>query len=159
MLFREAQAWHGRVGHHRLRRQARPGKAAAQGAATDEERPGVSQLPAHTLGVVTRAVNKDLNSAVGRCLEVLTDDKRDVLVAMAAARGLQVHGSEAGLYLWLEVPAACEHDVAYAELCRAERFVVAPGSFFGKGQERFVRLALVPTLEQCHQAAARWPEL
>ena len=85
--------------------------------------------------------------------------KRDVLVGMARARGLTVHGSEAGLYLWLEVPRGCESDVAYAELCREQGIVVAPGSFFGEGQERFVRLALVPTIEQCRDAAARWPSL
>ena len=85
--------------------------------------------------------------------------KRNVLVAMAAARGLRVHGSEAGLYLWLEVPQSVESDVAYAELCREQGILVAPGSFFGEGQERFVRLALVPTLAQCEVAAARWPQL
>lgn len=85
--------------------------------------------------------------------------KRDVLVAMAAARGLRVHGSEAGLYLWLEVPQGVDSDVAYAELCREQGILVAPGSFFGEGQERFVRLALVPTLSQCEVAAARWPQL
>lgn len=85
-------------------------------------------------------------------------DKRDVLVAMAAARGLKVHGSEAGLYLWLEIPASAADDVAYAERCREQGILVAPGSFFGEGQDRFVRLALVPTLEQCKVAAARWPQ-
>lgn len=85
-------------------------------------------------------------------------DKRDVLVEMAAARGLKVHGSEAGLYLWLEIPASAADDVAYAERCREQGILVAPGSFFGEGQDRFVRLALVPTLEQCKVAAARWPQ-
>ena len=86
-------------------------------------------------------------------------DKRAVLVELAEARGLKVHGSQAGLYLWLEVPAACASDLAYAERCREQGIVVAPGSFFGQGQERFVRLALVPTLQQCREAAARWPAL
>jgi aspartate/methionine/tyrosine aminotransferase len=49
-------------------------------------------------------------------------------------------------------------DVDYAARCREVGIVVAPGSFFGKGQERFVRLALVPTIEECQQAAARWPQ-
>ena len=77
---------------------------------------------------------------------------------MAAARGLKVHGSEAGLYLWLEIPASAADDVAYAERCREQGILVAPGSFFGEGQDRFVRLALAPTLEQCKVAAARWPQ-
>ncbi|MFN3240067.1 MAG: aminotransferase class I/II-fold pyridoxal phosphate-dependent enzyme [Planctomycetota bacterium] len=85
--------------------------------------------------------------------------KRDVLLAMAHECGLKVHGSEAGLYLWLEIPAAFSDDVAYAERCREQGILVAPGSFFGAGQQRFVRLALVPTLEQCREAAAKWPRM
>lgn len=84
--------------------------------------------------------------------------KRDVLLEMARARGLRVHGSEAGLYLWLEVPEG-KTDLDYAALCRDKGIVVAPGSFFGSGQERFIRLALVPTVEECQKAAAAWPEL
>lgn len=85
-------------------------------------------------------------------------DKRDVLVEMAHARGLRVHGSEAGLYLWLEIPAGAKDDIAYATRCREQGILVAPGSFFGEGQDRFVRLALVPTLAQCKVAAERWPQ-
>ena len=82
--------------------------------------------------------------------------KRDVLTAMCKERGLRVHGSEAGLYLWVEVPDGVS-DVDYAAKCRDVGIVVAPGSFFGKGQDRFVRLALVPTLDECKAAAAAWP--
>ena len=82
--------------------------------------------------------------------------KREVLLQLAADRGLSVHGSEAGLYLWLEVPEGVR-DVDYAARCREAGILVAPGSFFGKGQERFVRLALVPTLDECKAAAEVWP--
>lgn len=84
--------------------------------------------------------------------------KREVLLKMASDRGLKVHGSQAGLYLWLEVPDG-KTDLEYAELCRDKGIVVAPGSFFGSGQERFIRLALVPTLEECQKAADAWPTL
>lgn len=83
--------------------------------------------------------------------------KRRVLLDLCKARGLRVHGSAAGLYLWLEVPAGTD-GLAYAQRCREVGIVVAPGSFFGKGQERFVRLALVPTVEECQAAAAVWPK-
>jgi len=83
--------------------------------------------------------------------------KRDVLMAMCEQKGLKVRGSEAGLYLWLEVPEGSD-DMGYAKRCLDKGIVVAPGSFFGKGQERFVRLALVPTVEQCREAAAIWPD-
>lgn len=85
-------------------------------------------------------------------------NKREVLLQMAKDRGLKVHGSEAGLYLWLEVVEG-KTDLEYAALCREQGIVVAPGSFFGAGQERFIRLALVPTVEECRAAAAAWPSL
>jgi RNA polymerase sigma-70 factor, ECF subfamily len=62
-----------------LRKRARRGIHGA-GAAGDDAPPGVSQLPADTLGVVTRAVQRDLGDAVGRCLDDLNEDKREVLV-------------------------------------------------------------------------------
>ena len=83
-------------------------------------------------------------------------DKRKVMLELCKARGLTVHGSAAGLYLWVEVPAGTT-DVAYAERCREAGILVAPGSFFGGGQERFVRLALVPSVDECRAAAAAWP--
>lgn len=83
--------------------------------------------------------------------------KRRVLMALCQARGLRVHGSTAGLYLWVEVPSGVS-DVDYAARCREVGIVVAPGSFFGKDQERFVRLALVPTVDECKAAAAIWPQ-
>ncbi|HEX5054709.1 MAG TPA: aminotransferase class I/II-fold pyridoxal phosphate-dependent enzyme [Planctomycetota bacterium] len=83
--------------------------------------------------------------------------KRKVLLELCRQRGLRVHGSKAGLYLWVEVPEG-ERDVDYAARCREAGILVAPGSFFGKGQERFVRLALVPTLDECKAAAAVWPK-
>ena len=83
--------------------------------------------------------------------------KRRVLLELCKARGLKVHGGQAGLYLWIEVPAGTD-GLAYAQRCREAGIVVAPGSFFGSGQERFIRLALVPTVDECKQAAAIWPK-
>lgn len=87
-------------------------------------------------------------------------DKRAVLLDLCRQRGLAVHGSKAGLYLWVEVPRDT-NDTAYAARCRDAGIVVAPGSFFasaqGSAQERFIRLALVPTVEECRAAAAIWP--
>ena len=83
--------------------------------------------------------------------------KREVLLRMASDRGLKVHGSQAGLYLWLEVPEGTT-DLEYAKKCRDVGIVVAPGSFFGEGQERFIRLALVPTIDECRAAADAWPK-
>ena len=83
-------------------------------------------------------------------------DKRRVMLELCKARGLRVHGSTAGLYVWVEVPAGTT-DVQYAARCREAGIVTVPGSFFGAGQERFVRLALVPTVDECRAAAEAWP--
>lgn len=83
--------------------------------------------------------------------------KRAVLLELCRQRGLRVHGSLAGLYLWVEVPEGTD-GVAYAQRCREVGIVVAPGAFFGRGQERFIRLALVPTVDECKRAAAIWPK-
>lgn len=83
-------------------------------------------------------------------------EKRTVMLDLCRRKGLPVHGSKAGLYVWAEVPADTT-DTAYAARCREVGILVAPGSFFGKGQERFVRMALVPSVEECRAAAAIWP--
>ena len=83
-------------------------------------------------------------------------EKRRILLELCRARGLRVHGSTAGLYLWVEVPDGVR-DVDYAARLREAGILVAPGSFFGSHQERFVRLALVPTADECRAAAAAWP--
>ena len=61
-----------------------------------------------------------------------------------------------GLYLWAELPQGVT-DREYAARCREVGILVAPGSWFGKAQQRFVRIALGPTLEQCRAAVAAWP--
>jgi LL-diaminopimelate aminotransferase len=83
--------------------------------------------------------------------------KRAVLMEMCKQRRLVVHGSQAGLYLWVEAPAGTD-GLAYAQQLREYGIVTAPGAFFGKGQERYIRLALVPTVEECRQVAALWPK-
>jgi LL-diaminopimelate aminotransferase len=83
-------------------------------------------------------------------------EKRRVLLDLFTRLGLRVHGSQAGLYLWVEVPPDTDGE-HYAARCREAGILIAPGSFFGKDQQRFVRLALVPTVDECKAAAAAWP--
>jgi acetylornithine aminotransferase len=82
--------------------------------------------------------------------------KRDVLLPALLARGLRPAGGDATFFLWLSLPPEAAGD--------SERFamdllqlglVVAPGAFFGPAGEGFVRVALVPTVERCAEAAAR----
>ena len=37
--------------------------------------------------------------------------------------------------------------------------VVAPGTLFGEGQERFIRLALNGTPDTCRESMAAWPDV
>ena len=84
--------------------------------------------------------------------------KRDILLAMFERLGLAVYPGTAGLFLWVSVPER-QTDVEYAENLLRRGIVVSPGSFFGSGQDRFVRLALVPSVDECRRAAEIWPRL
>ena len=63
--------------------------------------------------------------------------------------GIDVVASTAGLYVWVAV----EDDIAATKRLLAEGVVVSPGSAFGPGGEGHLRLALVPTIDECAQAA------
>jgi succinyldiaminopimelate transaminase len=77
--------------------------------------------------------------------------KRETVLAALTERGLRLAGSEATFYLWLDVGGSSEE---FARRLLGHGIVVAPGSFFGDAGEGYVRLALVPTQEQCERAAA-----
>jgi succinyldiaminopimelate transaminase len=79
--------------------------------------------------------------------------KRDVLLPVLARKGWRVAASEATMYLWVEVPGG-ESSEAAAQRLLEHGIVVAPGSYLGDAGEGYVRIALVPTLEQCERAAA-----
>ncbi len=75
--------------------------------------------------------------------------KRAVLRTAFAEAGLDIVGSTAGLYVWLAVA----DDVAATARLLDQRIVVSPGRAFGAGGEGYIRLALVPTLDECREAA------
>jgi succinyldiaminopimelate transaminase len=74
--------------------------------------------------------------------------KRAILGGALSAAGLQVVGSDAGLYLWVKV----DDDVAATKALLAEGVVVSPGRSFGSGGEGYLRMALVPTVDECEEA-------
>jgi N-succinyldiaminopimelate aminotransferase len=84
--------------------------------------------------------------------------KREVMLSALAAAGLRVAGSEATMYLWVATPAD-ESSEAFAERLLRHGLLVAPGAYLGPSGEGYVRLALVPTLEDCQRAAAILREL
>ncbi len=75
--------------------------------------------------------------------------KRAILRHAFAAAGMPVVASRAGLYLWAAVGA---DDVGVAARLLDHGVVVSPGRAFGPGGEGHVRLALVPTPEECEAA-------
>ena len=74
--------------------------------------------------------------------------KRAVLAAAFEEMGYEVVGSVAGIYLWVRVP----DDVVATKRLLGHGVVLSPGSDFGPGGEGFLRLALVPTVDECRQA-------
>ncbi len=79
--------------------------------------------------------------------------KRDVLEPALRAIGLEHVGGPAGFFRWCRVPGDGDAE-ALAERLLGHGVVIAPGQFFGAGGEGHVRIALVPTLEDCTAAAA-----
>ena len=79
--------------------------------------------------------------------------KRSVMLEALDRAGLRVAGSEATFFLWIAVPKG-ETSQGFARRLLEGGIVVAPGSYLGEHGEGYVRLALVPTLEECEQAAA-----
>lgn len=78
--------------------------------------------------------------------------KRDVLDPALRAIGLEHVGGSAGFFRWCRVPGDGDAE-ALAERLLAHGVVVAPGQFFGPGGGGHVRIALVPTLDDCATAA------
>ena len=82
--------------------------------------------------------------------------KRQVFLDLFAELGLEVYPGSATLFLWIHVPAD-KTDTGYCEELLSHGILCSPGSFFGDGQDGFFRLALVPSLDQCREAASIWP--
>jgi succinyldiaminopimelate transaminase len=77
--------------------------------------------------------------------------KRELFLELFERKGVRVAGSRAGMYVWLESPEPSE---AFAARLLEHGIVVAPGAYLGAHGEGYVRLALVPSLEDCARAVA-----
>ncbi len=85
--------------------------------------------------------------------------KRDLLLDVFERHGVHVAGSVATLYLWVRVPTG-ETSLGWAlHLLERSDIVVAPGSFFGPDGEGFVRMAMVPPIDDCARAASALEDL
>jgi LL-diaminopimelate aminotransferase len=115
--------------------------------------PGVAS-PEFVPAAATAAWSDDAHAAERR--EVFRQ-KRDRFLAFFARHGLSADASDATLYLWVRVPGG-ETSAGYARRLLEEGIVVAPGTAFGAG-EGYVRVALVPTLQECDAAIAAWAKV
>jgi succinyldiaminopimelate transaminase len=79
--------------------------------------------------------------------------KRRLFLDLFERHGVRIAGSVATFYLWVRVPGRRPSAQWAAELLEHD-VVVAPGSFFGAEGEGFVRIALVPSFEECRRAVA-----
>jgi acetylornithine aminotransferase len=80
--------------------------------------------------------------------------KRTLLLGLFERAGLRVAGSAATMYLWVATPDG-ESSETFAERLLEAGVVVTPGSYLGPSGEGYVRLALVPTEDECAVAVAR----
>jgi acetylornithine aminotransferase len=81
--------------------------------------------------------------------------KRAILLPALLEAGLRPAGGDATFFLWLALPEGWSSSEAYALALLEQGLVVAPGAYFGPAGEGYVRVALVPTLDECERAAAR----
>jgi len=73
--------------------------------------------------------------------------------------GMPVLGREATIYLWVQVPGG--DDEAYALRLLDAGIVVSPGRIFGVagGGHGYIRLAMVPNIDECRDAIVAWRQL
>jgi len=82
-------------------------------------------------------------------------DKRALILAHLRKLGLAV-GGEGAFYLWVHVPAGETSD-SYAARLGSRGILAVPGPNFGPSGAGFIRLAMVPTIEDCKKAISVWP--
>ncbi len=112
-------------------------------AALRSLRTSVGSAPAEFVQEAAAAAWADDEHAAER--REIFSAKRAILRSAFAAAGMAVVASRAGLYLWAEVG----DDLAVAARLLDEGVVVSPGRAFGPGGEGYLRLALVPTPDEC----------
>ena len=81
-------------------------------------------------------------------------EKRALFTEFFEKANLEYLHTDASFYLWVAVPDG--DDEAYALQLMEEGIIVAPGRSFGKGGEGYLRIALVPSIEDCRRAIERW---
>jgi succinyldiaminopimelate transaminase len=87
-------------------------------------------------------------------------EKRKLFKDFFERVGLRYMRTDASIYLWITVPESFDgDDEAYALRLLEEGIIVAPGRSFGPGGEGYLRVALVPRLDDCRRAIESWEGL
>ncbi len=116
-----------------------------------------------SIGVATQSFVQDASIAAWNDDEHAAErrrifgEKRALFTEFFQQVGLDFLPTDASFYLWVTVPETfSSDDEAYALRLMEEGIIVAPGRSFGPGGEGYVRVALVPGLEECRRAISRW---
>jgi succinyldiaminopimelate transaminase len=119
---------------------------AALVAALKRYRPNVGVAPPEfvQLAAVAAWGDEDHVAAVRETYRA----KRDVMLPALEAAGLRHAGGDATFFLWLEGARD-----GFQEQLLEQGVILTPGAYFGPAGEGYLRLALVPTLEECRRAA------
>ena len=84
-------------------------------------------------------------------------DKKQLFLDFFREKGVAVEASEATIYLWIKVPHG-HTDESYVAALLQHGVLLSPGRMFAVGEagREYVRLALVPSMEQCKAAIEIW---
>jgi aspartate/methionine/tyrosine aminotransferase len=82
-------------------------------------------------------------------------EKRAALLPTLLDIGLRPSGGDASFFLWLRAPEGEDAEAFALRLLDEHGIAIAPGSVFGPAGDGHVRIALVPTPEDCRRAAER----
>lgn len=119
-----------------------------------------------SIGVATPSVTQDAATAAWSDDEHVRErrriftEKRRLFTEFFERAGLDYLPTDASFYLWVAVPEPfADDDEAYAMRLMERGIIVAPGCSFGPGGEGYVRVALVPSVEECREAVGCWEGL
>ena len=127
-------------------------------AALKKMRPSIGAAsPSFVQDAATAAWSDDEHVAERRRI---FGEKRRLFTDFFQRTGLDFQPTDASFYLWVAVPKSFyRDDEAYALRLLEKGIVVAPGQAFGAGGEGYVRVALVPSVDECEEAVVVWEEL
>jgi aspartate/methionine/tyrosine aminotransferase len=84
--------------------------------------------------------------------------KRELFLAFFRRHGLEVFPNSSTFYLWVRAPEGSD-GASYATRLLEHGIIVSPGTYFGAGNEGWIRVALVPDVQSCGEAIETWSKV